>query len=322
MTGKYNVEVYDNRIHYQFEIKRNITIIQGESATGKTTLVGMISDYERLGSGAGITLICEKKCVVLSGSNWKAMLDSYKDCIVFVDEYQPYIRSEEFAEAVNSSDNYFVIIYRDSLPQLAYSIEEIYGIREDKKYRGMKQVYNELYKLYNLDNTLSFVPEIVVAEDSNSGFEFCKVFYNDKCVSAEGKSKVCEKCYGLVKNDGKSVLAIVDGAAFGADIKEFLRRHSANKGKCVLYAPESFEYLVLCAGILDVDSDVLEKTYDYADSKEYSSWERFFTYYITEITKNDKVYCYTKKKLAKAYLTEGNLRKIADVMPEICRRLE
>ena len=32
MIGKYKIEIYDNRIHYEFDIKRNITVIQGDSA--------------------------------------------------------------------------------------------------------------------------------------------------------------------------------------------------------------------------------------------------------------------------------------------------
>lgn len=35
MKGKHKVVVKNNKLHYEFEIKRNITIIKGDSATGK-----------------------------------------------------------------------------------------------------------------------------------------------------------------------------------------------------------------------------------------------------------------------------------------------
>ncbi|MDE5892733.1 MAG: Fis family transcriptional regulator, partial [Acetatifactor sp.] len=38
MKGKYRVIVENKNIKYDFEIKRNITIIKGDSATGKTAL--------------------------------------------------------------------------------------------------------------------------------------------------------------------------------------------------------------------------------------------------------------------------------------------
>lgn len=48
MKGLHKVIVQNNRLHYEFEIKRNITIIQGNSATGKTTLINMLRQAEKL----------------------------------------------------------------------------------------------------------------------------------------------------------------------------------------------------------------------------------------------------------------------------------
>ena len=48
MKGKHKIVVKNNRLHYEFEIKRNITIIKGDSATGKTTLINMIRHLQTL----------------------------------------------------------------------------------------------------------------------------------------------------------------------------------------------------------------------------------------------------------------------------------
>lgn len=68
MTGKYDIEIYNKRVHYHLTVKRNITVIQGDSATGKTELLRMISDYENNGISSGITQICEKRCVVMENA--------------------------------------------------------------------------------------------------------------------------------------------------------------------------------------------------------------------------------------------------------------
>ena len=85
MKGTYSVTVKNNVLQYQFEIRRNITIIKGDSATGKTTLVDMIREYDQNGEQSGITLICQKTCVVLEWHQWKVLLDNIHDSIIFID---------------------------------------------------------------------------------------------------------------------------------------------------------------------------------------------------------------------------------------------
>jgi|GEM_PF-4655430 len=41
-----------------------------------------------------------------------------------------------------------IIVTRENLENLPYSIEEIYGICTSGKYANLKQVYHEFYKIY------------------------------------------------------------------------------------------------------------------------------------------------------------------------------
>ncbi len=41
MKGSYHIVIQNNKLHYELNIRRNITIIYGDSATGKT----MLSDF-------------------------------------------------------------------------------------------------------------------------------------------------------------------------------------------------------------------------------------------------------------------------------------
>ena len=148
MKGAYELTVQNKRIHYQFTIKRNITVIRGDSATGKTTLLEMIETYSQNGISSGIDLKCTVPCIVLHGGDWKQRLSYTHNSIVFIDECNDFIRREEFASEVKRSDNYFVLVTRDDLPNLSYSVEEIYGIRMSKQYAGLKKTYNEFYQIY------------------------------------------------------------------------------------------------------------------------------------------------------------------------------
>lgn len=93
---------------------------------------------------------------------------------------------------INGSDNYFVIVTRDDLSQLPYSVDEIYGLKnvsDSSKYKSYKRVYNETYRLYNLKSFEPITPTAVITEDSNSGFECFNIIFPDKCISAGGKSR-------------------------------------------------------------------------------------------------------------------------------------
>ena len=60
MKGQHHIKISNQKVQFSFAVQRNITIIRGDSATGKTTLVGMLSDYETLGKQSGVTVKCDK----------------------------------------------------------------------------------------------------------------------------------------------------------------------------------------------------------------------------------------------------------------------
>ncbi|NBJ00383.1 translation initiation factor 2 [Lachnospiraceae bacterium] len=318
MKGSYAITVSNAKLRYDFTIRRNITIIKGNSATGKTTLVEMIREYYESGEDSGIHLKCEKSCRVLGGRDWKALLSLMDETIVFIDEENAFLPTKEFAEAVRGSDNYYVIVTREGLPNLPYSVEEIYGIRESGKYASLKQTYNELFHIYGkTDYTKPVKPEYVIVEDSNSGYEFftgavekgrCKV------VSAGGKSNLFVE---TIKSSADNMLIIADGAAFGSEMDRMMKQIQRKKGM-VLYLPESFEWLILQSGIISdgMVNAVLEKPENFINSQEYFSWERFFTALLIQMTK-DTYLKYSKKKLNEVYLQEEIASKIIQQMTGI-----
>ena len=144
MKGKHKIVVKNNRLQYEFIIKRNITIIQGDSATGKTTLINMLRQAENLGESSGIDVISDAPCKILEGSNWKIILENSAGNIFFTDEENSFINTEEFASMVKKSDNYFVLITRENLYNLPYSVDEIYGLHESGKYHDTRKVYQQI----------------------------------------------------------------------------------------------------------------------------------------------------------------------------------
>ena len=224
MKGKHRVVVSTKRLKYDFELRRNLTIVRGDSATGKTILVDMIQDYVNNPSGTPVELVCDKKCYVLQGTLWKQQLAGISDSIVFIDEGNEFIKTQEFAGEIQKTDNYYVIITREALPSLPYSVEEIYGIRTSGKYGTLKQSYHEFYRIYGTDTYEKDVkPDIVITEDSNSGYQFFTQVCEDNglsCESMNGKSNVF---HYLNVHDNEKILVIADESAFGSEIDRILQ---------------------------------------------------------------------------------------------------
>lgn len=319
MRGKYTVKIGNNRLRYEFTIKRNITIIKGNSATGKTTLVEMINDYYENGVVSGVDLECDVPCRTLSGRDWKTILPTIDSSIVFIDEDNDFLNTIEFAESIKNTANYYVIVTREGLPYLPYSVDEIYGIRESGKYAGLKQVYNEFYKIYYPEtvNDLA-VPDKVIVEDSNSGFDFFSLLLNkanSEVLSSGGKSNIFSMLLGC--DSVNKFLVIADGAAFGCEIDRIIKqiRYSDN---IYLYLPESFEWLILKSGLIDGKrvQEIISAPENHVNSEEYFSWEQFFTALLTRETVGTYLQ-YSKKKINPTYLHKNSIDRILMAMGRI-----
>ncbi|MBO6240951.1 MAG: translation initiation factor 2 [Butyrivibrio sp.] len=323
MKNKHHVVVESKRLKYEFDIKRNITVIQGDSASGKTTLLDLLGTHSRFGKESGISLQSDVPCVVFGGDAglWKTILEAYQDSIVFIDEDYQFIYSKDFAELVQASSNYFVLITRQPLYNLPYSVQEIYGIRTTGKYHYPEQVYHEFYRIYNDSNEALDKEVLLLVEDSKSGYQFfSKACKQGECVSVEGNSQFVGRIEDAEEN--KKVIVIADGAAFGAYVAKVTTIAKSRKD-VMLYFPESFEWLILKSGVIgikDLDA-ILAEPEKYIESKEFFSWERYFTDLLITATADDSIKKYDKSQLKPYYIEGKNKDAIIAVLPEELRKI-
>ena len=316
MIGKYTVIVRNARVRYRFTIERSVTILRGDSATGKTTLIEMLESHQRNGVSSGVDVRCAKPCVVLPGYNWQLNLSQISDSIVFIDEGDDFVRSQDFAIAIQKSNNYYVIATRSVLYNIPYSVNEVYGIKNiaGNRYQETKRLYSEFYPLHRLSNDNIPRPDLVIVEDSNAGFEFFGKVFKDmgiSCISANGKSNMRREVENAT---AENILIIADGAAFGPEMDRVLPMRQIKN--LALFLPESFEWLVLKSGILHSNpvNEILESPADHIESSQYFSWERFFTALLTDETRGSYLQ-YSKKKLNPAYLQEYEKNSVIRLIP-------
>ena len=317
MRGKHTVTVRNRKVQFTLELERNITIIRGDSATGKTTLIGMLRDYEMLGDQSGVTIKCDKPCRILTSLDWEERLKSTQNSIVFVDEGNAFVSTKEFAQAIRGTSNYYVLITRESLYQLPYSVEAVLELR--KTTSRSKRTYNRAYPYYKTLNSASEQltdVDSILTEDSNAGHQMFACIakqYHTQCDSAHGKSNI----FGvLMQSSNPQTLVVADGAAFGADMEKVYQLSTLRPGHITLFLPESFEWLLLKAGVIrsaEIDR-ILQAPTNHIDSEKYFSWEQFFTALLVSMTEGNDYMRYNKQKLTPFYLQPNHIEKVIRAM--------
>ena len=121
---------------------------------------------------------------------------------------------------------------------------------------------------------------------------------------------------------GKHIVVIADGAAFGAYVAKVTAIAKSRKD-VLMYFPESFEWLILKSGIIGIKDldDILAEPEKYIESREFFSWERYFTDLLITATADDNIKKYEKSQLKSYYLEGKNKDAIIDVLPEKIRNV-
>lgn len=309
MIGKFDIIIQNRRATYKFTLKRNITILKGNSATGKTLLLDMINTYNSV-MNSGVKVYIDSSIEknvnidVMTLRDWRKKDNIDSKTIYFIDEYYDFVKTDEFAEFITEKGIYVVIINRDKLSNLPYSVDEIYTLNT---FDGSHK-----FKPWYVKNLPQSLPECIITEDEGSGNQFFKKIcdkLNIRCLSAGGNSKILGEL--KLNYDGGKWLVVADGAAIGAHITELVS-YCENKD-ISFYLPESFEWMLLNSGTVNVKNlkAKLERTYDYLESKEFKSWERFYTNMIVKGTKMSK-HPYSKTVLDDYYVSEAKTKVILE----------
>lgn len=150
-----------------------------------------------------------------------------------------------------------------------------------------------------------------MTEDSGSRYQFFQASLHDsgmECESSRSKTKIFD---WLQEHWQQRVFVVADGAAFGPEIDRISKWKNEHPGQCILFLPESFEWLLLKSGVIRETgiSEVLNHPEKVIDSREYISWERFFTDYLEKLSVGT-IYAYSKRKINPYYTAGANRKKI------------
>ena len=86
MKGSHRIIVETKKIKYDLTVQRNLTILTGDSGSGKTVLIDLIREYRKYGSASGIFLSCDCDCKTIDSEDWERqitilLLPHEKNCL-------------------------------------------------------------------------------------------------------------------------------------------------------------------------------------------------------------------------------------------------
>lgn len=139
MNGVHRVKVYSKKLIYDFYVNRKITIIRGDSGTGKSTLVQYIQNAnDKL--KRGFTLECDLHCEAYNKTfkNWDIAFKEMTDAIIVLDEGFVYSECNKLLDVINNSDCYFILISRRLPKFLTY--EDKYEMKRENNTNTIQKV--------------------------------------------------------------------------------------------------------------------------------------------------------------------------------------
>ena len=304
MLGGFTVTIKGRKETYSLNVKKKITVIQGDSGSGKTRIISLLNQIKRDNT---IGMIDSKyevdtlpdwhilQKIMQVGSKLAALKEvlleyDYKDKLLIVDEDYDGLYTHDFARFVNNVDCFFIIIARKPLHNLTYDMNEIYRLSKTRAVITLQQVYEENMSIDSDYDT-------VIVEDSNSGFDFySRVFRN--VISAKGKSNVANK---MLESKTEHNLIIIDSAAFGNEIEHVLHNAASMNVEFDFFTPISFEWLICASGIVKSEKITRAVNDPYSVITGASiSWEQYFTDLLVDETA-DLNNAYGKSKLNECY---------------------
>ena len=322
MKGSFRIQAQTKEAAYDITIRRNITVITGDSGSGKS-LLSIIAERSSVGA-YGYSCVATPNVSVVSpspGEVFRRDMGFYENSIVILDEDVLHRLSfDTISDILHSSSSYWILITRkmEYLERFQFSVHEIYSLYSDNDVLKLRPYYdipaNRLFGYYSGMELSGFI-----SEDSNSCFKFFSKVLGDNPikVSSCGKGGIVPKIKEFASHTSK-LIVFLDASAYGPYMTLLFSTLVMNAYKdCVcIYFMESFEWFLLHSIMFKEDvkiQELLRNPYDFIESREYMTHEQFYTPYLARVCPKYALR-YAKKKEPVSFMGEDNVAHLLSLM--------
>lgn len=291
------LKVESTRVYYELELRYKLTLIIGDSATGKTTLINTINEANR---NKRIKIESEYPVIIVNSMELLTSdIQLEKSRVYIIDERDV---DNEFARLYNKSTNsYFIIISRDAINKISYSPESICTLQKDGRNHYLQYI-NVIDSKYKDDIKI----DTILTEDQGAGFKWlssvisgCNITNTFEVSEKGGNTGIIDSVSMLLSNENKPILLFVDFGGFGYYYQTFIRMFRKELALGNLYFDKRyicFEYLlaksnIVKAGDLTIKEDLASKSLENAWENKLAELTREKAYYHKhETTECSKCY--------------------------------
>jgi len=285
--------------------KHKVTVITGDSATGKSEFYRLVSRFNHSSS------FCKyynedgsPTCPIMTIERYFSIsVDNDKNIIV-IDEDSEFLDKNNISKTINlikTSKNYFLIILRDmkKLSDLSIPISNINSIKHSKNLNVIEPYFpKHIYSSYKNKPIINYI----ICEDSKSSLLFFRDYYNfsydNNLFTSKGKDNLSKKLQHKISAGLDNILIVLDACALGLRIYELFKTIKDYPSKKIYILDwRSYEYyLVKSRNIKDI---AIQQTLIYNEEKFYEDelkkhlllYTKSGTYNKNKKTQNDLPIC-------------------------------
>lgn len=303
----YYFNITSSKYNCSIPLERRITILRGDSGTGKSTIADIIDAGDPT-----VSIECKSddgsslSWVLVSNTTWELIVRGATNSLLILDDLE-LVASPDFSKAVSETsdrNNYYLIMSREdnkstndadmqlNLHAFSISLNSIYNFNKHSNEKD--HFVSQRYHSSKIEE-----PNCVIVEDAKAGKDFFQHLFSCEVIPAEGKGSIIDTFVSAVELGYRSILVFFDSAAFGCHAEDFMDVIKFVKsdypevkvGYFVDY--ESFEYFLLTTRFFKDNYTVIrELSNPVKYANKYISWEHYFEDLLQRVS-NDLPYSHT-----------------------------
>ena len=133
------IRVQRGKVVYDLDLRRSVSVIKGNSGSGKSLLVKCVSEYMASGVNSAVTIECERKveCILSEPPDYETYIKEHKDSVIILDKNIQFNGDRKsLLKGLKDAGAWLLLISRKDLECAA---DSVYHVKQNGDYRTLTE---------------------------------------------------------------------------------------------------------------------------------------------------------------------------------------